>query len=188
VTIFLLVTLLSAAFGLAYFPTLNRLSRGFVSPYAKADMKKRAGAAGIDAALVIICVVAYWSHGAFFLALAAVYALFRDALFVPGQSIGKFFTGLLVVNLDTGRPCGRLVSAKRNFIFVVPGLNVVAACLEPAAIFRDPQGQRLGDRLANTHVIEGLGARDLVKSLQEAMFQVNLRGDADEQPAEMNES
>ncbi len=184
-TIFLLVTLLSAAFGLAYFPTLNRLSRGFVSPYAKADMKKRAGAAGIDAALVIICVVAYWSHGAFFLALAAVYALFRDALFVPGQSIGKFFTGLLVVNLDTGRPCGRLVSAKRNFIFVVPGLNVVAACLEPAAIFRDPQGQRLGDRLANTHVIEGLGARDLVKSLQEAMFQVNLRGDADKQPAEV---
>ena len=184
-TIFILVTVLSAAFGLAYFPTLNRLSRGFVSPYAKADIKRRAGAAGIDAGLVIICVVAYWSHGVLFLAVGALYALFRDALFVPGQSIGKFFTGVLVVNLDTGRPCGRLVSAKRNFIFVVPGLNVVAACLEPAVIFRDPQGQRLGDRLANTQVVEGLGARELVRSFQEAMLHVDLRGNADKQPAEV---
>src|SRR5713101_7674129 len=32
---------------------------------------------------------------------------------------------------------------------------------------RDPQGQRLGDRLAQTQVIEGLGAKDLVKSFQD---------------------
>ena len=31
----------------------------------------------------------------------------------------------------------------------------------------DPQGQRLGDRLAQTQVVEGLGAKDLVKSFQD---------------------
>jgi hypothetical protein len=33
-------------------------------------------------------------------------------------------------------------------------------------IIRDPQGQRLGDRLAQTQVIEGLGAKDLATSFQ----------------------
>jgi hypothetical protein len=31
----------------------------------------------------------------------------------------------------------------------------------------DPQGQRLGDRLAQTQVVEGAGARELAKSLQD---------------------
>ena len=31
-------------------------------------------------------------------------------------------------------------------------------------ILRDPQGQRLGDRLTQTQVVEGVGARDLASS------------------------
>ena len=74
-----------------------------------------------------------------------------------------------------GRPCSRLHSAQRNFILLVPGLNVVAVVLESVAIRSDPQGQRLGDTLANTQVVEGLGARELVTSLQRGLMEIPAR-------------
>ena len=43
----------------------------------------------------------------------------------------------------------------------------MAIFLEARTIVVDPQGQRLGDRLAQTQVIGGAGARDLVKSVQD---------------------
>jgi uncharacterized RDD family membrane protein YckC len=183
---FVLFGVLSAAFGLAYFPALNRIVRGFVSPYAKADVKKRVVAAVVDAGLVVTCLLAYRVQGSpLFLLIAAVYILLRDALFVPGQSVGKFVAGLVVINLDTGRPCGRLQSAKRNFIFVVPGLNVIAGCLEAVTLVRDRQGQRLGDRIANTQVVEGLGAKDLVHDVQQAMLELDFKRRSEEQPIEV---
>lgn len=183
---FVLFGLLSAAFGLAYFPVLNSLARGFVSPYAKVDVRKRIVAAVIDAGLVVSCVIGYGVQGSpLFLLIAALYVLLRDALFVPGQSLGKFLAGLLVVNLDNGRPCGRLQSAKRNFIFVVPGLNVVAVCLEAVTTLRDPQGQRLGDRIANTQVVEGLGAKEFVHEFQKAMFELDFERRGEKQPVEV---
>ncbi len=183
---FVFFGLLSAAFGLVYFPVLNRLARGFISPYAKADIRKRAGAAAIDATLVLICLVGLQTQGSLlFLLVGAVYLLLRDALFVQGQSIGKFLLGLVVIDLDTGRPCGRMAAAKRNFIFIVPGLNIVAAGLEAVATLRDPQGQRLGDRIANTHVIEGLGAKEFVKGVREAMVEIEFKRNPEKQPVEV---
>jgi hypothetical protein len=89
----------------------------------------------------------------------------RDSL--SGRSIGKFCCGLVVVNLMTGRPCGRGASISRNALFLLPGANVVAAFLEMATIVRDRQGQRLGDRFALTQVVEGFGAKDLAKAAQQ---------------------
>jgi hypothetical protein len=63
----------------------------------------------------------------------------------------------------------------RNFLLLLPGANVVAVVLEARTILSDPQGQRLGDRLAQTQVVEGAGARDLVKSLQDLLVSL---GDA----------
>ena len=120
-----------------------------------------------------------------FIAIGAMYLLLRDALFIPGQSIGKFLFGLRVISLADGRPCSRLHSAQRNFILLVPGLNVVAVALESLAIARDPQGQRLGDTLANTQVVEGLSARELVTSLQRALLDVPMGRQRDEQPVEV---
>jgi uncharacterized RDD family membrane protein YckC len=183
---FVFFVALAAAFGLAYFPVLNRLTRGFVSPYAKADLKKRTAAAAIDVGLVVMCVVGFRIQGSVMFLLAAVlYLLLRDALLVPGQSVGKFLMGLIVVNLDQGRPCSRVAAAKRNAIFIVPGLNVVAACLEAATLVRDPQGQRLGDRIANTQVVEGLGAKELVKGVQKAMQELEFERHREEQPVEV---
>ena len=182
---FVVVGVLSAALGLVYFPVFNRLARGVVSPYPKVDIRKRAAAATIDGALVVICLMGLRSQGSpLFLLLAAVYVLMRDSLFVPGQSVGKFLLGLVVIDLHNGRPCDRMGSARRNFILMVPGLNVVALGLEALAVIRDRQGQRLGDRLANTQVIDGLGAKEFVKVLQKAMLDIELQRRRDDQPVE----
>ena len=154
------------AFGVAYHPILARLSLALVSPYAKADVVKRASAATIDGVLVAFTIVLYRnSDMPFFLFLGGTYLLLRDSL--SGRSIGKFCCGLVVVNLMTGRPCGRGASISRNALFLLPGANIVAAFLEMATIVRDRQGQRLGDRFALTQVVEGFGAKDLAKAAQQ---------------------
>jgi len=177
--------MLCGVFGMVYLPILMRQPKAFVSPYSKADVRKRMFAGIADGLIVASCVVLYMSQDSLlFVALGAVYLLFRDALFIPGQSVGKFLYGLRVISLDNGRPCGRLHSAKRNFILLVPGLNLVAAVLEMRAITRDPQGQRLGDTLANTQVVEGLSVKELATSLQRDLLEVSARARR-EQPVEV---
>jgi len=185
-TAFMFASALSAVFGIVYLPWLMRQPKAFVSPYAKADIRKRASAAIADGLLVATCVVLYSTRDSMLLiAIGAAYLLLRDALFIPGQSIGKFLFGLRVVSLDDGRPCGRWHSARRNFILLVPGLNVVAVVLETLATVRDPQGQRLGDILANTQVVEGLSVKELATSLQQVLLEVPIGRQRDEQPVEV---
>ena len=56
---------------------------------------------------------------------------------------------------------------RRNALLLLPGANVVAIFLEGKTIVMDPLGQRLGDRLALTQVVDALGARDVVNAFQE---------------------
>ena len=185
-SLFLYGTAVCAVFGIVVLPVLMRQPTAFVSPYGKADVRKRAAAAIVDGLLVATCFVPFQTRDALlFIAAGVVYLLFRDALFIPGQSIGKFFFALRVISLDDGRPCGRLDSVKRNFILVVPGLNLVAAVLETRAIVRDTQGQRLGDTLANTQVVEGLGVRELATSLQRDLIEASANRRGREQPVEV---
>ena len=125
---------------MVYLPVLMRQPKALVSPYARADVRKRAAAAIVDALLVATCLVLSRTQESMLLvAMGAAYLLVRDALFIPGQSVGKFLFGLRVISLADGRPCSRLHSARRNFILLVPGLNVVAAVFETVAIVRDPR-------------------------------------------------
>jgi len=161
--VFLLVAL---TFALAYSPIVTHVSRGLISPYAKADVRKRLTAASIDGLLVATLSLFAWIGSApLYVALGAGYLLLRDA--IGGQSIGKILLGLVVIDLETGRVSSLSGSVKRNFLLLLPGANLVAIVLEARAILADSQGQRLGDRLAQTQVIEGAGARDLAKSLQD---------------------
>ena len=156
----------AVVFAVAYFPMVTRLSSALVSPYRKADMTRRLCAATTDGLIVGAAWVIYSSAGRMlYLAAGAAYLLLRDAM--RGQSIGKVVFGLVVVSLETGRPASFAASVRRNALLLLPGANVVAVFLEGVTILRDPQGQRLGDRLAQTQVVEGLGAKDLVKSFQE---------------------
>src|SRR5687767_9698486 len=150
-------------FGLVYFPTLNYLSVGLVTPYAKVDVWKRLLAASLDGMPAIAAWFLYRRTDSLWgAALAVVYLLLRDG--IGGQSLGKLVVGLVVVNVRTGRFCSWKDSVLRNVFVLIPGANIAAVFLESFTILRDPQGQRLGDRLAQTQVIEGLGAKDLARS------------------------
>jgi len=163
-----LVSVLSAAFALVYMPLVTRLVPAVVTPYAKADVRKRFAAAAVDGFVTLTGIIFWLTLDSILpLAAAAAYVVLRDALFAPGQSVGKFLLGLHVIQVRTNERCTRAGSIRRNIQFIVPGLNVVAVVLESMTIVRDPQGQRLGDLLAETQVVDGFGARELVKAVQE---------------------
>ena len=153
--------LLSAVlFAALYFPVFKHYSLLPVSPYTKADVRKRLVAAAIDGVPVAASWLAWWTSGSILLpALGSSYLVLRDGM--RGQSVGKLLVGLVVMDLPHGRPCGLTASVVRNVVFLIPGANVVAAVLETISATRDPQGQRLGDRVAQTQVVEGFGVRDL---------------------------
>jgi uncharacterized RDD family membrane protein YckC len=152
------------AFSLGYFPVLNRLTVGLVSPYARADVRRRLYAAATDSLLAATSgVFAQLLQSPWFLVAGGLYLLLRDS--VQGQSLGKLLFGLVVISLESGRPATLRNSLRRNLLFLLPGANVVAAFLETITLMCDVQGQRLGDRLAHTQVVDGFGVKDLVKSL-----------------------
>jgi hypothetical protein len=156
----------AVTFALAYPQFITHFSRSLISPYLKADVRKRFNAAFVDGLVVITLCFRYWTASSLlYLAASAGYLLLRDA--IGGQSIGKLLFGLVVINLTTGRAASISESARRNSLLLLPGANVFAIFLEARTIATDPYGQRLGDRLAHTQVVEGAGARDLVKSFQD---------------------
>ena len=153
-------------FGLAYFPIITYLARGLASRYAKVDLRRRFLAAAVDASLILGAVSLYTTTGAApFLVGAAAYAVLRDA--IAGRSVGKFLFGLVVIHLESGRPAGGMASLRRNLLLLLPGANIVAVCLESLTIARDPQGQRLGDRLAQTQVVDGFTLRERARESAE---------------------
>jgi len=159
-------TMAAGLFVAVYFPVLRSMTLALASPYAKADLGRRLGAAIIDGLLIASTALMYQRSGFLAFVFAGVlYGVFRDS--VLGRSIGQFCFGLVAIDLLTAQPCGCLASVKRNAIAIVPGANVAAVVLEWVTIARDPQGQRLGDRLAQTQVVEGFGARDLAAALHQ---------------------
>jgi len=153
-------------FSLAYPAILKRLSLGLLSPYAKVDPRKRIYAAILDMFMGLsVAMAAVTTGNVAYAAAAAAYLLLRDSL--RGQSAGKFIIGLVVINVETGLPASWKDSARRNVLFLLPGANLAAVVLETRTLFDDPQGQRLGDRFAQTQVIEGAGAAEVLKELQD---------------------
>jgi RDD family len=177
-TLFGIWILPAIVFALVYSPIVTKLARGLLSPYAKADVRRRLFAASIDGLIVVMSGLLYWtSDFVWYLAAGAAYLLFRDA--IRGQSVGKLLLGLVVIGLESGRPCSLAGSARRNLLFLLPGANVVAIFLEARTVVRDLQGQRLGDRLAQTQVVEGLGAKDLVKLFRDWLMGLVAEFDRD---------
>lgn len=100
--------------------------------------------------------------------LGLVYLAVADGL-QKGQSLGKMVFGLDVIKKD-GTPCDLHSSLYRNlpfillFLFVsipvlgwilmvIVGLPLLA--IESWLVIVDDRGERLGDRIADTHVVEG---------------------------------
>jgi uncharacterized RDD family membrane protein YckC len=139
----------------------------------KADLGKRFVAAIIDAVLGVVIGLIPAIGG---LAAAAYWAV-RDGLefeFMHHRSVGKHLMKLRPVMLD-GSPMDITASVKRNWMFALGGvvqlllwipfigwLFVIPVALVAFAIgivelflvITDPEGRRLGDKIANTKVIE----------------------------------
>jgi len=82
------------------------------------------------------------------------YLFLRDAR--RGQSLGKRASRLMVVSVTTGRPCSARDSAFRSLVLVLTGILIpgVGWLIEPIVALVDKDGRRLGDRAADTQVIE----------------------------------
>ena len=163
-------------FSAAYDAILTRLSLAIVPPYGKADVRKRLFAGILDMFVFGSAAnAAFAFDSAAYLALAATYVLLRDG--VRGQSLGKFIMGLVVMNVESGKPAALKDTIRRNALFLLPGANLAAVVLETRTLVKDSHGQRLGDRFAQTQVVEGAGAAELARSAADllSMFVDQLR-------------
>lgn len=108
-------------------------------------------------AIVIDCVIAGILGFAPFIGfvLPFVYILLKDGMGIEGlkrRSIGKLAMGIRVVDLDGSTDKQTpLDSLKRNILMVVPFMGIV----ESIVVLIDPKAQRLGDKIAQTLVVEG---------------------------------
>ncbi len=87
----------------------------------------------------VLCVLIYF-------AIAFVLMLAKDA--VRGMSVGKFIVGIQVVDNKTGNPIGLWQSALRN------SLLYILLVIEFFVMVCNSKGIRLGDRLAETRVVD----------------------------------
>lgn len=164
---YLVFTFCGLVFGLFALPLTYKATKAFVSPYPKANLKRRRLASCIDAALCLLLMglLLFPTGLTTAITLCPLYLLVKDGLF-PGQSIGKLLFGLVVVQLDNGAPCRFWKSIYRNILFLIPGLNLTAIVFEVFILHRDSQGMRLGDRLARTQVIEGKKAEEWIQFIK----------------------
>lgn len=92
--------------------------------------------------------------GALLLLVPIAYQLLKDG-FGQGQSYGKRALKIMVIDLETNRPCGRTKSFLRNIVSLLLGaVPFVGSFIEPVMVLATPDGRKLGDRAANTIVID----------------------------------
>jgi uncharacterized RDD family membrane protein YckC len=139
----------------------------------KADLGKRFVAGLIDGAIAFVIGFIPIIGGI----ISAAYWLLRDGMdfdFMKKRSLGKKVMKLRPVTLDDS-PVDMVVSIKRNWMFAIWGLAqifiyipvvgwalipvvfVIAAILaiiEVILVLTDPEGRRMGDKIANTKVVE----------------------------------
>jgi len=133
----------------------------------KADIGKRIVAAIIDGVLVGLVSWIPVIGGL----IGAAYFLLRDGFefdFMDQRSLGKKLMKLRPVLLDGGK-VDLVVSIKRNWILAIPSvlmiipvfgwiaapfIGLAIGIIEFVLVLTDPEGRRIGDKIANTKVIE----------------------------------
>lgn len=89
-----------------------------------------------------------------FYLIPLVYHFIKDGL-EQGQSWGKRSLDIMVVNLENNRPCDKGKSFLRNFISgLVAIIPFVGWLIEPIMVLATEDGRKLGDKAANTQVID----------------------------------
>jgi uncharacterized RDD family membrane protein YckC len=143
---------------------MDRVPRREESRYPKADLTLRGLARLADFTIALGISITAPGFGPL---VAAAYLLVADAL-LQGQSPGKRIFGVKVLVPSTRAPAGFQESALRNAPFAAATLcwalpllwplfflvGVPAVAYEAWRAFEEPQGRRLGDRLADTQVVD----------------------------------
>lgn len=82
------------------------------------------------------------------------YTLLKDGL-GRGQSWGKKAVGLMVIHLPDNKPCTLGQSSLRNLFLVLFGLiPLLGWVVEPVMVLVSDNGRRVGDKAANTQVVD----------------------------------
>ncbi len=101
---------------------------------------------------VVVSILGLLPHTLF--VLGVLYSLLRDGLnlsALKGRSVGKHVFNLKVVSSTDGSDrTDWATSIKRNILFIIPVITLVEMILVSVSA----DGRRLGDRLADTRVVE----------------------------------
>ncbi len=138
-----------------------------ITPSGKADLGKRIIAAIIDGLISGVLGLIPVAGGL----VGAAYMLVRDGLdieFMNMQSLGKKVMKLRAIRVD-GQPMDLASSVKRNIPFAIgpiimivpilgwiigPLVALIIGIIEIVLVLTDDEGRRMGDRFAETKVIE----------------------------------
>lgn len=105
---------------------------------------------GHDQSSTIVLLIA----GVVLFLLPLAYQLLKDGMGM-GQSYGKRAMQLIVIDLDTNTPCSKSKSLARNIVsFLIGFFPVIGQFIEPIIVLAAQDGRKLGDRAANTMVID----------------------------------
>ena len=88
------------------------------------------------------------------LVLPFIYILIKDGL-GNGQSYGKRALNIMVINVNSNKPCSKSNSAGRNIMFsIICSVPYIGYLLEIIMVFANPKGRKLSDLVAGTQVID----------------------------------
>lgn len=91
--------------------------------------------------------------GAFLMIFPIRYFLIKDGI-GEGQSYGKSAVDLMVINVNTNKPCTKMNSAGRNILSnIISSIPYIGYLIEIIMVFANPEGRKLGDLGAGTQVI-----------------------------------
>lgn len=91
---------------------------------------------------------------AFLYFIPLTYSFIKDGI-GKGQSLGKKAVGLMVIHLPDNAPCSFGQSFLRNLIMTLISIvPFIGWLVEPIIVLASEDGRRLGDKAANTQVIE----------------------------------
>jgi uncharacterized RDD family membrane protein YckC len=82
------------------------------------------------------------------------YSLLKDGL-GNGQSYGKKALSLMVVNVNSNKPCSKTNSAGRNIMFsIISCVPYIGYIVEIVMVFANPESRKISDLVAGTQVID----------------------------------
>ena len=82
-----------------------------------------------------------------------IYSSIKDGF--SGQSIGKMLVNIIVIDLKTNKPCDKYKSFLRSIIpMVLSSVTCIGWIIEPIMVISDTNGMRIGDKIADTQVVD----------------------------------